>query len=213
MTSNTDWDSWHDRYSDTSSMLSERLRLVQQRIAGWLDSTAPAPVTVLSSCAGDGRDLLGVLEGRTDRHRVSATLIDADAANAKRASDHIDRLNLDGIEVRCADAGESDAYIGTVPADLVMLCGIFGNLSDEDVARTIAAAPQLCSQNAAVIWTRSRSDPDPIPSIRECFRMQDFTEEHFDAPDHSPHTVGVHRFEGTPSPLIPGRRLFTFINE
>lgn len=211
MVSNTDWDSWHDRYSDSSSMLSERLRLVQQRISDWLDDTAPTPVTVLSSCAGDGRDLLEVLSGRTDAQRVTATLIDANVANVSRAKDHIDRLKLERVEARCADAGASDAYIETVPADLVMLCGIFGNLADEDVTRTIAAAPQLCSRNATVIWTRSRSNPDPIPGIRECFQEHEFIEEHFDATDDSIYTVGVHRFAGTPTPLIPGQRLFTFI--
>lgn len=211
MVSNTDWDSWHDRYSDPSSMLSERLRLVQRRIADWLDSTAPAPVRVLSSCAGDGRDLLEVLSGRTDAHRVTATLIDASVANTTRAREHIDRLGLDGIDVRCADAGESNAYVGAVPADLVMLCGIFGNLADEDVARTIATAPQLCSRDATVIWTRSRRDPDPMPGILECFRKHAFTEERLDVPSHSIHTVGVHRFDGTPTSLVSGQRLFTFI--
>ena len=211
MASNTDWDSWHERYSDPSSMLSERLRLVQRRVVDWLDSSAPDPVTVLSSCAGDGRDLLEVLGGRTDAHRVTATLIDADAANTARARAHIDRMGLERIEVRCDDAGQSDAYVGTVPADLVMLCGIFGNLTDEDVARTISIAPLLCTRNATVIWTRSRRDPDPIPTIRECFRKHAFTEEHLDVPDDSIYSVGVHRFAGTPSQLVPGRRLFTFI--
>lgn len=205
-----DWDAWHDHYANPASTLSERLRLVQQRISEWLD-TNPGSVTILSSCSGDGRDLLEVLAARDDASRVAATLIDADAANVERAQRRIDRLNLNSVDVHCADAGESDAYFGTVPADLVMLCGIFGNLAEEDVARTIAAVPQLCSRNATVIWTRSRSGPDPIPGIRECFRRHGFTEEHFDAPEDSIYTVGVHRFGGTPMPLVPGQRLFTFM--
>ena len=118
---------------------------------------------------------------------------------------HVNRLSLDRIDVRCADAGESNAYIGTVPADLVLLCGIFGNLADEDVARTIAAAPQLCSRDATVIWTRSRSDPDPVPSIRETFRKHDFTEVHVDAQDHLPLPPVDVAFasDGTPPPLVP----------
>src|SRR3954453_3021839 len=89
MNSMTDWDSWHAGYGNPSSLLSERLRLVQRHIADWLDASAPTPVTVLSSCAGDGRDLLEVLEGRTDADRVTATLIEGDARNAERAADHI----------------------------------------------------------------------------------------------------------------------------
>src|SRR3954469_7701887 len=105
MTSMTDWDSWHAGYEDPASMLSERLRLVQRHIADWLDTRAATPVTVVSACAGDGRDLLGVLEARSDARRVTATLIEADVRNATRASEHITRLDLPDIAVRCTDAG------------------------------------------------------------------------------------------------------------
>jgi hypothetical protein len=211
MNSMTDWDSWHADYGDASSLLSERLRLVQRHIADWLDASAPTPVTVLSSCAGDGRDLLEVLEDRSDANRVTATLIEADTRNATRATDHIDRLNLSNVEVRCTDAGSGNAYLGAVPADLVLLCGIFGNIADNDVHRTIAATSQLCNQDAVVIWTRHRQDPDLTPRIRKWFREHGFEEEHFDAPDHAIYSVGVHRLVGVPKPLDAEQHLFTFI--
>ncbi|MDI6908933.1 SAM-dependent methyltransferase [Nocardioides sp.] len=211
MHSTTDWESWHTDYDDPSSLLSERLRLVQRYIADWLDVSAPRPVTVLSLCAGDGRDLLEVLEDRTDAGRVTATLIEADVRNAARATEHVVRLNLSSIEVRCTDAGTSNAYHRAVPADLVLLCGIFGNIADDDVQRTIAATPQLCNENAVVIWTRHRRDPDLTPHIREWFRGHGLEEEHFDAPDHAAYSVGVHRFVGEPKPLDADQRLLTFI--
>jgi len=37
---------------------------------------------------------------------------------------------------------------------------------------------------------------DLTPQIREWFRDHNFTEEHFDAPDHAMYAVGVHRFAG-----------------
>jgi hypothetical protein len=207
-----DWDSWHQDYGDPSSLLSERLRLVQRRISDWLDASTPAPVTVVSSCAGDGRDLLGVLEGRNDGGRVTATLIEADLRNAARATEHIEHLGLGStIEVRRTDAGISDAYLGAVPADLVLLCGIFGNITDDDVHRTIAATPELSKRNAVVIWTRHRRDPDLTPRVRAWFREYGFEEEHFDAPDHAMYSVGVHRFVGDPRPLSPADHLFTFV--
>ncbi len=207
----TDWHAWHGDYADPSSMLSERLRLVQGHIADWLDETAPAAVRVLSSCAGDGRDLLEVLEGRGDADRVTATLVEADPGIAGRATDHADRLGLADIEVRCTDAGTSSAYVGAAPADLVLLCGIFGNITDDDVHRTIAATPQLCNHDALVIWTRHRRDPDLTPHIRRWFSEHDFDEVCFDAPDHAIYSVGVHRFRGAPARLEPGQQLFTFI--
>jgi predicted transcriptional regulator len=209
--STTDWNSWHADYEDSSSLLSERLGLIQRHIADWLDATAPAPVTVLSSCAGDGRDLLGVLEGRTDASRVTATLIEADVRNVARATEHITRLNLSSIEVRCTDAGTTNAYLGAVPADLVVLCGIFGNIAADDVQRTIAVTPQLCNEDAVVIWTRHRRDPDLTPRIRTWFGEHGFEEEHFDAPDHAIYSVGVHRFVGVPQRLDAEQHLFTFL--
>ena len=207
----TDWRAWHADYADPSSLLSERLRLVQHHIGDWLDATAPGPVTVLTSCAGDGRDLLEVLAARSDADRVSATLIEADPRNAASASEHAGRAQLSGITVRCADAGTSDTYLGAVPADLVLLCGIFGNIEDDDVRRTIAATSQLCSRGARVIWTRHRRDPDLTPRIRGWFDEHGFREEHFAAPAHAIWSVGVHRFAGAPSPLARGQHLFTFV--
>ena len=212
MSSSTDWDAWHDDYADPASPLSERLRVVQGQIDEWLDESTPEPVTVLSSCAGDGRDLLEVLGRRPDADRVTGMLLEADPRNAARAEAHVARLGLRaGIEVRCADAGTSSAYVDAAPADLVLLCGIFGNISDEDVHRTIAAAPQLCRAGARVIWTRHRRTPDLTPQIRGWFRDHGFAEERFVAPDHASYSVGVQRFRGEPAPLIAGQRLFTFI--
>ena len=41
----------------------------------------------------------------------------------------------------CGDASTTSAYRGAVPADLVLACGIFGNVSDEDIQR---AARDAC---------------------------------------------------------------------
>ncbi len=143
--------------------------------------------------------------------RVTATLLEADPRNAQRAMARISRLGLSNIEVRCTDAGTSNAYAGTVPADLVLLCGIFGNIDDDDVHGTIASAPQLCKTNALVIWTRHRGDPDLTPLVRAWFSEHGFREEGFVAPEHAIYSVGVHRFLGEPTPLNADQRLFTFI--
>jgi len=210
MSPTTDWNAWHEDYEDPSSLLSERLRVVQRHIDDWLDETAPAAVSVMSSCAGDGRDLLEVLEARSDAGRVTATLLEADPRNAGRAAEHISRLGLSHVEVRCADAGMSDAYAGTVPSDLVLLCGVFGNVDDEDVHNTISSATQFCANDSLLIWTRHRRTPDLTPRIRAWFSDHGFAEEAFVAPEHSIYSVGVHRFLGDPTPLRRGQRLFTF---
>jgi hypothetical protein len=81
----TDWDAWHASYREPASPLSRRLRVIQEHISDWLEETAPEPVTVVSTCAGDGKDLLGVLAARKDASRVQATLPELDGRNVDRA--------------------------------------------------------------------------------------------------------------------------------
>ena len=205
----THWQRWHRPYDDRASPLSRRLGIVQQRIGEWLDRTAPGPVRVLSLCAGDARDLRGVLGARGDAARVEAVLVELDAGNAARAVTAA--AGLPGVEVRVEDAGLTDACRDAVPADLVLLAGVFGNIADDDVRRTVHALPELCAEGATVIWTRHRRAPDLTPAIRSWFDEAGFDEVAFDAPGDVVFSVGTHRFRGPPQPWLPGRRLFTFV--
>jgi hypothetical protein len=205
----TDWRAWHADYADPASALSQRLAVVQARIAEWLDRTQPRPVVVTSVCAGDGRDLLDVLTGRPDAARVTATLVELDADLAAAAGSAA--ADLPGVSVRCADAGSTDAYAGCAPADLLLLCGVLGNVADADAASTIASLPGLCAPEATVVWTRHRREPDLTPAIRGWFTAAQFAEESFTAPDDRIWSVGVHRLTGTPRPLGERRRLFSFV--
>src|SRR6478736_1932539 len=81
----TDWSKWHDAYDRADSSLGDRLTAVRAAIARRLDDAAPGPMRVISACAGDGRDLLGVLAQRPDSARVSALLVEYDAGLVSRA--------------------------------------------------------------------------------------------------------------------------------
>jgi hypothetical protein len=183
--------------------------MVRGLIDQHLDATAPDPVRVVSACAGDGRDLLGVLDGRADADRVSAFLVELDPELAARARNAADALPAN-VEVLEVDAAQSDVYAQAAPADLVLLCGIFGNIRDGDVRTTIDAAPQLCAPGAEVVWTRHRHDPDLTPSIRDWFADAGFEELAFVAPQGEHWSVGVHRFVGEHRPLELGRHWFSF---
>lgn len=205
----TDWSKWHDAYARPDSGLADRLAAVSAQIDRFLDATAPGPVRVVSACAGDGRDLLGVLSRRPDAHRVTALLVEYDGELAVRARVAADALPA-RIEVRQADAAQSDIYAEAVPADLVLLCGIFGNISDGDVRATVGVSRQLCADGAEVVWTRHRNDPDLTPAIRGWFADAGFAEVTFISPDGQEWSVGVHRLVAEPLPLAAGRHWFTF---
>jgi len=204
---------WHRPYDDPDSALSRRLRHVQGRIVEALDARPPGPVRVLSMCAGQGRDLIGALAGHPRAHDVTARLVEADPANAAAARAAARAAGLAGVETEVADAGGAAAYQGLVPADVVLACGVFGNISAADIEGTIGRLPSLLGPGATVIWTRHRRPPDLTGPIRAWFEAAGFAEVGFDAPDGDWYSVGAHRLVGPPQTFDPGARLFSFTGD
>ena len=208
-----DWYTWHAPYDQPGSALRRRLNIVQGHIRSWLRDNQRAPVRVVSACAVQGRDLLEVLADVPGSEGVRVRMVELDRTIAAVAERAARTAGLDGVEVVCGDAGRIDAYLGAVPADLVMLCGVFGNISDDDVRQTINLLPQLCGPAAVVIWTRSRRHPDLTPTIRSWFSRNRFVERSFDAPSDALFSVGVHQFVGKPESPVPGSQLFRFVDQ
>lgn len=177
-----------------------------------LDETAPRSIQVISLCAGDGRDLLAVLRERDDAQRVNALLIEYDADLATRATTTAQELDAH-IEVKRANASRSEEYLGQASADLLLLCGIFGNINDDDVKTTVQAASQLCAPGAELIWTRHTRAPDLTPSIRRWFAEAGFEEVDFISRPDDTWSVGVQRLTSPPTPLQPGCTWFTFYDD
>ena len=210
-----DWVAWHAAYDDPQSPLSTRLRAVRGRLADALDAPPPGPVRLVSLCAGQGHDVLGVLPGHPRGPQVSAVLVEYDPQNAALARQGAERAGLAQVEVRQADAAQVANYADALPANVLLLCGIFGNVSDEDIERTAAAAPALCAPGATVIWTRHRRAPDLTPRIRGWFQASGFDEVAFDVPDQSLTgvSVGVGRLAVAPPAALPEGPLFAFRTE
>jgi hypothetical protein len=207
----TDWLQWHAPYHDPASSLSRRLALVRRQLQLALPPHLETPLRVISVCAGQGQDVLDVLSAYPYAHQVRARLVELDERNVAIAQQQIEALQLPGIEVTCGDAGDLAAYEGIAPADIVLICGVFGNISEADIFRTIDLLPQLCDHGATVIWTRTRRDPDITPRIREYLASHAFVEVAFIAPGDTLFSVGVHRFMGAPQPLQPEQRMFSFL--
>jgi hypothetical protein len=109
-----DYEQWQRRYDDPTSDLSWRLRTVRGHIEQALDRY-PGPIGILSSCSGDGRDVLAVLARRADAQRVSAVLVDLHPAIAERARRSAASVAAN-VEVRTADAGVTDESASPPPA-------------------------------------------------------------------------------------------------
>jgi hypothetical protein len=205
-----DWVEWHRDYDDPGSLLSRRGELVQGHLRAELERAPAGPVRLISLCAGQGRDVIGVLTGHPRRDDVHARLVELDGRNVALARQAARAAGLPGVEVLQADAGSTDACAGAVPAQIVLACGVFGNITDADIQATVAALPSLCAPGALVLWTRHRRPPDLTPAIRSWFGEAGFREEAFRTSQDGFMSVGAHRLAGEPTALALGQRLFTF---
>jgi hypothetical protein len=204
-----DWYVWHHDYDHPDTALARRLAAVQDQIRAALDEARPGPLRAVSMCAGQGRDLIGVLAHHPRRDDVRARLVELDPRNADVARQAARAAGLPQVEVVTGDAALTDAYAGMVPADLVLVCGVFGNITDADIERTVGYCAQLCVRGGTVVWTRGRWTPDLLPQICDWFASRGFDELWVSDPAEG-WGAAAHRFTGHPAPLEAGARMFTF---
>ncbi|MDO3700656.1 class I SAM-dependent methyltransferase [Micromonospora sp. C28SCA-DRY-2] len=208
----TDWYAWHDDYDEPGSALSRRLSELRKRLREALDSARPGPLRALSLCAGQGRDLIPVLAAHPRRDDVTARLVELDPRNAELARTAAADAGLTRVEVVVGDAARTDAYADLAPADLVLVCGVFGNISETDIRRTVRHCAALCATGGTVFWTRHRRSPDLVPTICDWFAEEGFVPVAVSSPADGV-GVGVHRFHGEPRPLPAGVTMFEFVDD
>ncbi len=90
---------------------------------------------------------------------MSALLVEADTRTPAWPGRELTNAGLSEVRVREADASVIANFADVLPVDVLLLAGIFGNVSDADIKRTIDAAPALCAPR------RDRHlDPAPSPA-------------------------------------------------
>jgi hypothetical protein len=210
------WVRWHQEYDNPDSPLTLRLLLVQSMVRAFLDAAPVGPIRVVSLCAGQGRDVIDTVVDHPRSADVSALLVELDPSLAAFARA---RAAAGGLAPRVriveGDAGQCRWYAHDVPADLVLVCGVFGNISDADIARTVAALPGFCRVGSEVLWTRHRRPPDATPFIRDAFASAGFEEVAFEAPDGYVLSVGRERLGagGAAVDFDAEARLFDFVGD
>lgn len=212
-----DWVHWHNEYNNPQSPLIKRLEIIQAHVATALSQAPPGPVSLVSLCAGQGHDVIGVLPDHPRLADVTAVLVELDPANADLARMRAARSGLANVDVRVGDAGLVANFADALPADVLLLCGIFGNVPAGDIRRTAAAAGLMCRTGGTVIWTRHRAEPDLTPQVRSWFAEAGFEEIAFETvPSSRLPGVGVGRLRGAtadaaaPRKDLPAEPLFTF---
>lgn len=209
----TDWLHWFAEYDDPGSSLARRLVVVQRFLRAALAEVPPdRPARLLSLCAGDGRDVLPVLAEHP--RPLHALLVELDERLAAAARGTVDQLGLTGVRVRAADAGTTASYRDHLPVDVLLACGVFGNIAPEAVRRVVAALPGWLAPGAMVIWTRGRGDEggDAGAQVRGWFLAEGFVDVGYVAPHDARFRVGMaRRPAGSRMQLPDEQRLFEFV--
>ncbi len=207
-----DWLEWHDLYN-SEAKLQQRLEIVREYISYSLDNAPTGNIQIVSLCAGDGRDLLGTLANHPRAKDVYARLVEINPQLVERGRESIESLGLTKqIEFINGDATASANYVGAVPADIVIVCGIFGNLADEnELNRLLGNLSFLSKKGAFVLWTRGHFNGVPYSdTVRKYFREFGFEEVNFKLTATGDMGIGIHRYLGENLPTPKEEQLFVF---
>ncbi|GAA3433694.1 hypothetical protein GCM10018954_032980 [Kutzneria kofuensis] len=198
---------WHIAYDDPESGLTRRLAHVRRRVLEAVERVPSGEIRLISMCAGQGLDVAGALSGFARSADVVGRLVELDPANVTAARERLSGYRIEVVE---GDASLTSAYF---PADVVLACGVFGNVSDEDIHRTVSVLPSLCREGATVVWTRHHEPPDLTPTIRAWFAEAGFEELGFDTEPGYSYSVGTHRLVGKPLPYRDDVKMFDFVGK
>ena len=204
------WYSWHNDYDDLETVATRRLQVVQETLTQALDMAPRGALRAISMCAGQARDLLPILINHPRGQDISAMFVERDELNAAFLLGAIGSTGLVDIDVVQADAGNTDTYLSSGPADLVLLGGVFANIDLIDARSTVDTLTALCRPGAVVVWScygPRLTEAAEIPVLFEAADFQRITARH-DAEDGF--TVAAHRYRGQPTELRPGRQFFRF---
>jgi Putative methyltransferase len=209
-----DWLKWHTRYNE-SPLLQARLNLARAQIAQAVQACPHASIRLISLCAGDGRDVIDTLVTHPRRDHTSAYLIESNPAIVAQGEGAVAQGDLlTRVQVLHADATRSSTYQAIAPADVLIVCGVFGNVRESDTGWMIEHLRCLCRRQGRVVWTRTVAQPRDQRAaelIREQFSAAGFHEmtvQHTTPPGI---VVATHVYSGDPYPLTPGVKLFEFM--
>ncbi len=190
----------------------QRLSKVQEHFRERLDSAPAGPIRVLSICAGDGRDVIGVLSSHPRRTDVTAHLVELDRKSVALGMRQAASARLEkSVSFICGDATQYATYKNIVPADIILVCGVWAHVPPDQRALLVAGIASLCKAGGAVIWTRG-----VLPGVNRLQQIQ----THFAALSWEPvcvsltpnrrWAVATYRYLGLPRELPVSGRFFRF---
>jgi Putative methyltransferase len=188
------------------------LLLVQQQLAAVLEQAAAGPIRILSICAGDGCDVVGVLAHCRRRADVCAMLVEQNLSTIARGEYLVREAGLgSNVIFFQADATDYATYRGAPAADIVLLCGVWGHVPPQERGQLVHALSGLCATSGYVIWTRGIArGMSRLRDIQTHFMLPAWEIDRIDlAPKHD-WAVATYCHRGLPQELPDRGRIFHF---
>ncbi len=151
------WSGWPEKAYQREGY-QQRLQAVEEHLGECLDEAPAGPVRILSMCAGDGRDVIGAVRSHRRRKDIAAWLVELNSQSVELGKGYSVNAGLDRtLKFINADATIYSTYRSIGPADIVLVCGVWGHVPAHEKTLLVRAISTLCKPGGAVIWTRGTS--------------------------------------------------------
>jgi hypothetical protein len=190
----------------------KRLAAVQEHFAKCLDEAPAGPVRVVSICAGDGRDVMGVLATHPRRDDVKAWLVELDAASVAAGREKRTAAGLtDIVTFVHGDATDFATYWNILPCDVVLVCGVLGHVRPDEREMLVEKLAAFCKPGGYVIWTRGvKRGMARYRAFQDLFESRSFERAHESLTADGHWGVSTYRYVG-PEVAAPTKgRVFHF---
>ena len=146
------WNDWHSIYDDKESAPYKRSIITQELVNNYLN-IHKKNIIILSICSGQARDILPAIAGREDKDRITTYLLDIDKDCLEYAQEYARIHDIPNVHTINKDASLKESYDDIPKADLIVICGLFGHLSLEDITTTVSFLAYISDNDAHVIWS------------------------------------------------------------
>jgi SAM-dependent methyltransferase len=205
------WSDWPQEVYQRQTY-QQRLLKVQEHFAECLDNAPPGPVRVLSICAGDGRDVIGVLSSHPRQTDVTAWLVESNRQSIAIGTRQAASAGLaTTVNFVSGDATLYETYKDIAPADIILVCGVWGHVAPDQRALLVASIASLCKPDGVVIWTRGLwPNMSGLQEIQSHFAGADWDKVRVTNTPDQKWAVATYGYTGPPHQLPTSGRLFRF---
>ena len=149
-------------------------------------------------CAGDGRDVIGVLRNHPRQNDVRAWLVELNGESIEAGMDRASKAHLENsVRFLSQDATDYATYRQIAPANIILVCGVWGHVPADERPQLVQGLSTLCAPGGMVVWTcgalRGMARPRAIQSL---FRGPAWEEVRVSVTLDTTWLVATHRYAG-----------------